>query len=400
MPARRDIPLFLAGAAAVCTVISIAAFEILMGLAVVALIVNRDRWRVPPVWLPLALFIAATLASLAAHSSLHLGYPQLKKFFVYLMLFLVVSAFYRTRDLRWVAWGWALAASLSALWGMNQFYNKYEDAVEAHQDFYKVYVVSRIGGFMSHWMTFSGHMMFALMVIIAFVFFSNWRTRNLLMIAAAAIVGTGLVLAETRSMWLGAAAGAVYLIWCWKRWMVIALPVLVGILVLVNPFGVGERIESGIRPHGDLDSNAHRAMCRAIGWEMIKAHPLLGVGPEQVGPQHLDYLPPGTKLPLPTGYYGHLHSIYYQYAAERGVPALLALLWFLGRMLYDFARSLRTAIGERRWPLHAAIAVLIAALVGGFYEYNLNDSEVLAMFLAVMGCGYVAVYQGEESCKA
>src|SRR5690348_11493383 len=123
MTARRDdAPMFLAGAAAVCTVVSIAAFEIAMGAAALALILTRARWRTPPVLLPLGLFIGATIASLAAHSSLHLGYPQLKKFFVYLMLFLVVSAFYRTRDLRWVAWGWAAAAALSALWAMNQFY--------------------------------------------------------------------------------------------------------------------------------------------------------------------------------------------------------------------------------------------------------------------------------------
>ncbi len=119
-----------------------------------------------------------------------------------------------------------------------------------------------------------------------------------------------------------------------------------------------------------------------------------------MGPQHLNYLPAGTRLPLPKGYYGHLHSIYYQYAAERGVPAMIALLWMLGRMLYDFVRALRGANGERRWPLHAAIAVMIAVLIGGFYEYNLNDSEVLAMFLAVMGGGYVAVFQGEKECKA
>jgi O-antigen ligase len=401
MPARReDIPLFLAGAAAVCTIISVAAFEILMGLAIVALIVTRAKWRIPPVFLPLFIFFLWTAISLSAHSSITRGYPQLKKFFVYAMLFIVATAFREAYDLRWAAWGWALAASLSALWGMNQFYNKYEDSLEAHQDFYKEYVVSRISGFMSHWMTFSGHMMFALMVVLAFAFFSKWRRRNVLMLAAAAIIGTGLILAETRSMWLGAAAGALYLVWIWKRWMVFTLPVLVLAIVLVNPFSVGERIKSSFKPHGELDSNAHRAMCRAIGWEMIKAHPLLGVGPEQVGPQHLNYLPAGTKLPLPVGYYGHLHSIYYQYAAERGIPALLAILWFVGRMLYDFARTVRTATGERRWPLHAAIAVTITALVGGIYEYNLNDSEVLALFLAIMGAGYVAVYQGEQECKA
>ena len=396
MNLRRDeVPVFFAGLAAVLPVVSIAGFEIAMGIATVALIVARARWRTPPVLLPLAVFFSWTMLSLAAHSSWHLGYPQIKKFYVFLMLFLVVTAL-RVTEVRWVTWGWAIAAGLSAIWGMNQFYNKYLDAKEAHQDFYAQYVVSRIGGFMSHWMTFSGHMMIALMIVSALVLFTTYQRKNAFLAVAIFAIGTGLILAETRSMWLGAAAGAVYLIWFWKKWMLVAIPLFVGALALVNPVGLGERIQSGIRPHGDLDSNAHRAMCRAIGWEMIKAHPLLGVGPEEVGPQHLNYLPAGTKLPLPTGYYGHLHSIYYQYAAERGIPAMLALMWFLARMLFDFVRELRR---KRSWVLHGAIAVIIAVLVGGFYEYNLNDSEVLAMFLAVMGCGYVAVLEGDSKCK-
>ncbi|SRR5579883_422203 len=394
---REDVPMLLAGLAAVCTPVSIAGFEILMGLAAAAMFAARQTWRTPPVLVPLGVFFGWTMISLAAHSSWRLGYPQVKKFYVFLMLFLVVSAFRQVRQIQWIAWGWALAASLSAAWAINQFYNKVLDAKEANQDFYALYVVNRITGFMGHWMTFSGEMMIALMVLGALVFFTAWRGWNILLIVAGIVIAAALVLAQTRSMWLGAATGAVYLIWLWKRWVLIALPAIVAVLALVNPFGVGDRIQSAFNPHGELDSNAHRAMCRAIGWEMIKAHPLLGVGAEEVGPQHLNYLPPGTKLPLPEGYYGHLHSIYFQYAAERGVPALLALLWFLARMLYDFVRAVRR---RSSWALHGAIAVMIAVLVGGFYEYNLNDSEVLAMFLAVMGCGYVAVFEGEkERCK-
>ena len=73
-----------------------------------------------------------------------------------------------------------------------------------------------------------------------------------------------------------------------------------------------------VRPHGDVDSNEHRAVLRIIGARMIHAHLLLGVGPEQVGKQYENYIPPEVARPLPTGYYGHLHNIYYQYAAERG----------------------------------------------------------------------------------
>src|SRR5579862_4652833 len=179
---RQEIPMYLAGLAAVLTPVSIAAFEIVMGLAAVSLIATRTQWRTIPILAPLLLFFGWTVVSLAAHSNWHQGYPQIKKFYVYLMPFLIASAFREVRRLRWIVWGWALAASLSALWAMNQFYNKFEDARESHQDFYTMYVVSRISGFMSHWMTFSGHMMIALMVVGAALFFAPWRRWNVLLI--------------------------------------------------------------------------------------------------------------------------------------------------------------------------------------------------------------------------
>ncbi len=390
---REAAPLYLTGAAVICSVISIAAFEILIGMAVLALILTRQRWRIPPVWLPFSLFVIATLVSLAASGQIREGWPQVRKFYVYLMLFLVTTTFRNARQLRWLAMGWASAAALSSALGLAQFVRKYEKARAAHQDFYTSYVASRITGFMGHWMTFSGQMMMALLVIGAVIFFSTDRRWIGWLTGAGALIGAGLLVAETRSIWGATAAGGSYLIWFWRRWVVIAAPVLAAILLLVNPFGIGERVWSVFHPNGDMDSNAHRAMCRAIGYRMIQAHPWLGVGPEQVGPQHLQYLPAGTRLPLPTGYYGHLHNIYVHYAAERGVPAMLALMWMLGRALFDFVRALRRshAGDEYRWVLHGAIAVLVAILIAGLYEVNLGDSEVLAMFMAVLGFGYVAV---------
>jgi len=131
---------------------------------------------------------------------------------------------------------------------------------------------------------------------------------------------------------------------------------------------------------------------------MIKDRPFLGLGPEQVGPNVRRYLPPDTQQPLPDGYYGHLHNIYFHYAAERGVPALIALLWFFGRALYDFARALRRIPkdSEARWVLHGAIGVIIAFMFAGYFEVNFGDSEVLGMLLAVIGCGYVAVGRSDK----
>src|SRR5947209_13263037 len=128
-----SVPMYLAGAGAVCSVVSIAASQILMGLALAALLITRQRLRWPPVTLPLALFLAGTLVSLAASGDIRAGLPQVRKFYVYLMLFLIVGAFRTVAQLRWLVMGWTLAASLSAAWGLEQFVRKYESARSAHQ---------------------------------------------------------------------------------------------------------------------------------------------------------------------------------------------------------------------------------------------------------------------------
>jgi putative inorganic carbon (hco3(-)) transporter len=126
----KDAPLYLVGAAAVTTLVSIRAFEILMAAALVALIVTRRRWRLPPIWLPLSLFLLGTLGSLFASGHVREGLPQVRKFYVYLMLFLVASAVRTVREIRWVALGWALAATLSSAWALKQFFEKYRAAVQ------------------------------------------------------------------------------------------------------------------------------------------------------------------------------------------------------------------------------------------------------------------------------
>ena len=435
MHVRRDeIPLYLTAAASVSALISIAASEILLVAAVLAMILTRQRWRIPPVWLPLALFFVLTLLSLAVNGHYEQGWPQIRKFFIYSLLFLVASTFRTARQLRVLAVAWIIAATASAVWALNQFYNKYEDSKDAHRDFYQSYVGDRITGFTTHWMTFSEQMMIVLLVLAALLFFANLsprlrsgfrlpalrshgnrdrqgaeRTHGISagalvsgLLLAGALISLALIAAETRSVWFATAAGGAYLLWFWKRWTVIAIPVVAAIVLLINPFEIGNRLISAFKPNGDLDSNAHRRMCRLIGYQMIKAHPVFGIGPEQVASQYLDYLPPGTQLPLPKGYYQHLHNIYIHYAAELGIPAMLAMLWMLVRPLYDFSRALKRGPPQYRWILHAGIAVSIAILAGGYFEKNIGDSHVLLMYVAAIGAGYAAVsaQEEEQKCKA
>jgi O-antigen ligase len=245
--------------------------------------------------------------------------------------------------------------------------------------------------------------MFALIMLAAFLLFAPGARRRLwLSLPCAALVALAVLLAETRGIWIATAVAGVYLMWSWRRWMVALVPVAVAAAFLLSPPAIRERFRSVVRP-SHVDSNEHRMVTWRTGVEIIKRHPLLGLGPEGVKLHFNEYVPPDIPRPLPEGWYGHLHNIYLQYAAERGIPALLIMLWMLGRILWDFHRGLGglpRGPSDRRWLLHGGIAVLLATLVEGVVEYNLGDSEVLAMFLIVVASGYLALETLEPDAVA
>jgi putative inorganic carbon (HCO3(-)) transporter len=394
-------PLYLAGAAAVASVIKIAPSQILLGLAIASLLIVRDKWRWPPVVWPVLLWMAWTLVSLAASGHPYDGLPQVKKFYVWLMLFVVYSGLRTVPQIRAVTLAWVAGATLSALWGFGQFVQMYR---ATPRFFYYAYVNgNRITGFVDHWMTFSALLMMALLMAGAMLLYSGDRRLSVWITAALAIVAAGVLLAFTRSMWVGTIAGALWLLWWKNKWLIAAVPLLIGIILLVNPLEVRDRAFSAFSAkEGVLDSRAHRAALRRVGWEMIRAHPIVGVGPEQVGPQFMQYLPADLPHPFPVAWYKeHLHNIYIHYAAERGLPALAALLWLLGRALFDFWITLRRlpAESEARWVLHGSIAVIIAVMISGWTELTLGHSQVLEMFLAVLACGYIAVDSSGSALK-
>jgi O-antigen ligase len=360
-------------------------------LAIASLLIAHDKWRWPPIVWPVIGWMVWTLVSLAASGHARSGLPQVKKFYVWLMLFVVYSALRTLPQIRAVTVAWAAGATLSALWGFGQFVQMYRSTPRY---FYNAYSNgNRITGFVDHWMTFSALLMMALLMAGAMLLYASERRRAWL-VPAVAIIAAGVLLAFTRSMWVGSVAGIIWLLWWKNKWLVAAVPLAIGLVLLAIP-SVRDRVLSGIhaRP-GVLDSRAHRSALRRTGWEMIRAHPIVGVGPEQVGPQFAQYLPADLPHPFPTEWYKeHLHNIYIHYAAERGLPALGFLLWFLGRALYDFWTALRRLPekSDARWVLHGATAVIVAIMISGWTELTIGHSQVLEMFLAVIACGYIAV---------
>jgi putative inorganic carbon (HCO3(-)) transporter len=390
-PADR-ILFWLAFGAAASILFSIAVSQILLGIGVLALLISRRRLRFPPISLPLALFFTATvIADLLSGDPLR-GASQIRKFFVFGIVLVMFNTFQSIAQIRHLVLAWAGIATLSAAFALSQFVRRFNDAIQLHAVVYDYVLDGRITGFASHWMTYGGEQMIVLQMLLALLLFAPGGAWKICGWASAAIVWTAIVFGLTRSIFLAAVpAGALVLAWNYKRWLVCVAPVVAFAMFLVAPPQIQDRVFSVFRPHGDVDSNSRRTIMARTGLRMIEAHPIFGIGPEQIQPQFLAYLPTDVARPLPKGWYGHLHNMYLQYAAERGLPALVCVLWIIGKMVRDFYGALKTPVrSDARFIWLGALAVIAAVLAEGFFEYNLGDSEVLTMFLATMTCAYVA----------
>ncbi len=386
--------LTLAASSTIAILFSIAVAQVLLGVGIVVLLAQRKSWRLPPVMLPLGLFFLWTVIAKTIAQGPLTPSAQLRKFYVYLILIVVFAAARRALDARWILLGICAAGTLSAIWSVVQFGRRTLEARAAGAEFYEYYLPNRTTGFMSHWMTFSAEMLVVLAISAAFLLFGARDRRWMLLASSAAVLSTvAIVLNLTRGVWLAAGAAMIYLLAAWRPKWLLALPPALGLVYFLSPATVQERAISIVRPKGTTDSNQHRYVTWRTGLAMIEAYPVFGLGPERVETRFQEFVPADIARPLPTGWYGHLHNVYLQIAAERGLPALILLLWVLLSFARDWGRALRSlgpGRGDLQFALQAAMAVLVGTLVNGFFEYNLGNSEPLHLFLAVSACGYVA----------
>jgi putative inorganic carbon (hco3(-)) transporter len=396
LPGRQvqdRILLGLAIAAAGCIQISIAASQILLGLGILLQLLFRQKLRFPRIWVPLAaLFLWTALADVVSPDP-WLGRAQIKKFFVFFFVPLIYGVFSeRFSKVIYLMVTWAVAATASGLLAIIQY------ARSSHVT-YISYVQRRITGFESHWMTFGALQLSVLLLLLAQWFFSD-RRMPAWAYTSVAILGAAVMLGGTRSIWLAAVPAVLYLVWMWQPRMIFAIPVLAIGAFLAAPHNVKERFDSLVKPQENVDSNRFRVVTFRTGVEMIRAHPWFGLGPEEISRNFSTYVPKDIRRPLPVGYYGHLHNIYVQYAAERGIPGLLCVIWFIGLAVYDCIRAIfsqpKGARSQEVFILHGMLAVTIGVLVGGIFEYNLGDSEVLMMFVSVVALEYAAISSLKE----
>ena len=377
--------------------ISIAASQFLLALAgvcfAVHLVSDRPSLRFPPVKAPLVLFCFLTIVAIFGAADPAVGWAVVRKFVLFAIMLLAANLVASRKHMMILYQGLFLVSGVAALVAAGQLVVRYAKVRELHPDqiYYQMAFEQRVTGFMGHWMQFGGQQMLVFAALAAFLLLG--RFRRPLWWGVCGLIAASIVFGLTRGVWLGAFAASVYLLARWKpRWIAV-LPVLLLAGWLVAPSILRERVHNALNPSGDPALSIRLEMWQ-VGLRMIRAHPWLGVGPNNIVPEYPLYLPPG-KSPI-IGYHGHLHNNFLQLGAERGLPALAAWLWFMGALAWHFWRARRRA----GWMADAALAAWLAIIVEGFFEFNFGSSQVLMLFLFLASVPTAAAgWEGEPALE-
>jgi len=385
--------------------ISLAASQAMLGASALCYSIHllRDRPEVhfPPIKLPLALFCLGTVLSVFNAENPDVGWFAVRKLVLFTILLLGANLVISGKHLDFLFRGLFLESAVAGLVATGQFVVQYRAARALHPEhLYASMTSDRITGFMGHWMNFGGQQMLVFAALSAFLLFglrrgagatgiresgggigessqpSLWRPLGWLVWM---VVVVSIVLNFTRGVWLGCFVASLYLVARWKpRWLLL-LPALIVIGYFAAPSLVRHRIEVLRHPESDPALSIRFEMWHVAG-RMIREHPWLGVGPNNIEQVYALYLPAG-KSPEP-GYHSHLHNNFFQFGAERGLPVLAAWVWMMGALGWHFWRR-RGKLRDRRWIADAAFAGWLALMVEGCFEFNFGTSPVLMLFLFI-----------------
>jgi O-Antigen ligase len=240
----------------------------------------------------------------------------------------------------------------------------------------------RAQGTLGHYVVFAEMLMQIGCLTWALLLITSLRQTGLRTFLALTFIAltAAIFVTETRAALGGLAAGCLLavLLLAGRRTRIWATAAL---LLLVIGAGLWIQQTRGKGWTGAHDPGTHfRTLMWEDGLRLIRQHPWFGVGMETIRNRWMEWDIRAFAL-----YHdqSHFHSDTIQIAVERGLPALVAWLWFVVGYIVFLFRLARRAHQRSRFAFGVVAGILasfVAFLVPGALHYNLGE-ETLVMGL-------------------
>jgi len=302
-----------------------------------------------------------------------LGWSEIRHMLLVAAVFFVLPALHGTSDRLRVWKGILVTSTVSSLFLIGEFVWRafyYHREISAGGD---VGFYLRSGGLLHHWMVYGTVEILVVAGLLSF--WTVYREERKRWWPVFAITVAAIVLSLTRMMWLTCLLMLVInMIWRRSRWLW-ALPLLPFAIYVLAPTAVRLRAAKSIDPA--YYSNSERLQMLRVGWQMVRDHPLTGVGPGRIDKLYTSYL--ASQDPIPA-YHGHLHNNVAQIAAQFGIPVTLTAFLFVAVLFRDLLKARKTAsTRDDRFLAQTAILALTGFVFAGVFEYTYGHSLALIL---------------------
>ena len=255
----------------------------------------------------------------------------------------------------------------------------------------------RADGFFHHPLTSAGILSVLFFLYLGLSVFSKNLKERVFYVLVSFLIFPSIILALCRSYWIGFAVSLVIMPFLYKKYLApkiasIALLVVFISMFFLVPF-VHNRVETLIHYKRDMSAEI-RLMLWKSGLEVFRDYSLknklIGCGNNHLFHYTEPYIKRNAKQKfgyLTSHFFKHsMHNLYLQILLQWGIIGLLVWIFMWAYVLYrnvvfinltnnDFYRSLIIGL----------TAGFIAFLIGGFFEYNIGDSEIAIFFTYMLG---------------
>jgi len=374
----KRLPEYLLVLYALTGTLSIAASQAAMVLGALVAAIDRGRRtvlrrpRTGMAW-PLAAWAAASVLATVAASDPGASAEKLRKVALLGMVLWAPAVVTRRWSIGRLAMALLFGAGITSMYGLLTFFL----LGGPHLDV-------RIRGFHGFYLTNAG-----LLLLCAFpaALFATQRR-----LAASHRLGAGLTAASVFAVlffgrlpgaWVGSVAGLAYLALVRRRAAGLAGLLAAVAAVLLGPSATREAARDLVDPGSA--ANRERAEVWRNGMKLLAADPWSGWGLHDLRQEYERVMQPGQEPQ------GHMQSVPVTVAAQMGVPGVLAFGWLVSAMFGAIGRARRRLrAGFERDVAEGVEAGLVAFLAAGLLEWNLGDSEILALVSFLVGLAIAA----------
>ena len=390
--------------------------EIFLLVSVVALAVGAARGRVHPEWsamrsspflTPAVLFVIAAVLSSVAAADHRLAFRALYQVVLEPILYAVLLLLFVRRGWEWaLLLGTALAAGVFvACVAIGQVIAQPSSSLSPSASFQ--HVVAFYGSPDNLGLLLDRIFPFWL----AIALFAPLRGRaRVALLASGVPLLLAVVYSYSRGAWLGVGVASVLLLLRpgWTRYLAIAIVILGGVAGGAKSHSLTAALQTGHAGTGHKRLDIWRSSVN-----ILKAHPILGVGPDNFNYYYAPRV--GQQLYSPCRGQGYLiesdpaasnepclshpHNEVLDFWLSTGIIGLIAAVW----LQVVFWRSLYRARSTTRWPWRDALvlacgAAMLAGLIHGLVDnsYFLMDLSLLFWLLCVLAQRLAMVPDGME----